>query len=167
MRILFSLNWLLVRGLFLAAALLIAAAMLGICFEVMLRMLGKGSISGMMEGTEYALFFSTFFAAPYLLRENQHIHVDIVTARLPDRLKAWCDYFVFAVVMAIALVLFVIGARILEANYSAGFLVFKDIVFPRWWLDWVIPLSAVAIAVQGLEKLLALRRQRLRAEPGM
>lgn len=167
MRTLFRLNWFLVRGLYLVAALLIAAAMLGICFEVGLRVLGKGSISGMMEGTEYALFFSTFFAAPYLLRHNEHIHVDIVTARLPPSWKAGCGYFVFAVVIVIAVVLFAIGVRILEANFSAGVLVFKDIVFPRWWLDWTIPLSAFAIAVQGLEKLLDLHRDRLRPGNGI
>lgn len=166
MRTLFRLNWLLVRGLYLASALLIAAAMLGICFEVGLRVLGRGSISGMMESTEYALFFATFFAAPYLLRENQHIHVDIVTSRLPERLRDLCNYFVIAIVIAIAIVLFAVGVKILQANYSAGVLVFKDIVFPRWWLDWVIPLSALVLAIQGLEKFLALRQERLRARLG-
>lgn len=166
MHVLFRLNWFLVRGLYVAAAVLIASAMLGICFEVGLRVWGAGSISGMMEGTEYALFFATFFAAPYLLQANEHIHVDIVTSRLPKRLRVLCDYFVFTVIIAIALVLFTIGTRVLEANFSSGVLVFKDIVFPRWWLDWVIPLSALAIAIQGLEKLLTLRRERLSAQLG-
>lgn len=166
MRTLFRLNWFLVCGLYIVAAVLIASAMLGICFEVGLRVLGGGSISGMMESTEYALFFATFFAAPYLLRVNQHIYVDIVTSRLPERLRVLCDYFVFATIIAIAFVLFTIGMRILEANFSSGVLVFKDIVFPRWWLDWVIPLSALALAIQGLEKFVVLRRERLLARPG-
>lgn len=166
MRTLFRLNSYLQRGLYVVAGLLIAAAMLGICAEVGLRALGKGSIGGTIEGAEYALFFSTFFAAPYLLRENQHIQVDIVTSCLPPSLKAWCDYFVAVVEIVIALVLFTIGVRILDANFSAGIFVFKDIVFPHWWLDWVIPLSALTIAIQAFEKLVGLRRERLRAQQG-
>ena len=63
------------------AVLLIAAMMVGISAEVILRIFGFPSIIGLIELTEYALFISTFFVAPYLLRTNEHIRVDLVMSR--------------------------------------------------------------------------------------
>ena len=65
---------------------LIAAMMIGISAEVILRIFGFPSIIGLIELTEYALFISTFFVAPYLLRTNEHIRVDIVMSRVDPAL---------------------------------------------------------------------------------
>ena len=55
---------------------------IGISAEVILRMFDFPSIIGLIELTEYGLFISTFFAAPHLLRTNEHIRVDIVMSRV-------------------------------------------------------------------------------------
>ena len=82
MRLMFWLNGWLVRILCVLAVALIAAMTLGISAEVILRMFGFPSIIGLIELTEYGLFISTFFAAPHLLRTNEHIRVDIVMSRV-------------------------------------------------------------------------------------
>ena len=110
MRAIFWLNGWLVRMLCVLAVLLIAAMMLGISAEVILRMFGFPSIIGLIELTEYALFISTFFVAPYLLRTNEHIRVDLVmrAARSgQDRVSVECG--VLAVIMVISLITGVIG----------------------------------------------------------
>ena len=32
---------------------------------------------------------------------------------------------------------------------------FKDLIFPQWWLDWIIPLTSLAMLLQALEMLIA------------
>ena len=81
MRAVFWLNGWLVRILCILAVS-IAAMTIGISAEVILRMFGFPSIVGLIELTEYGLFISTFFAAPHLLRANEHIRVDIVMSRV-------------------------------------------------------------------------------------
>ena len=34
-------------------------------------------------------------------------------------------------------------------------LVFKDLIFPQWWLDWIIPLTSLAMLLQALELLVS------------
>ena len=48
------------------------------------------------------------------------------------------------------------------AQRREGTLVFKDLIFPQWWLDWIIPLTSLAMLLQALELLVALCRTRRR-----
>jgi TRAP-type C4-dicarboxylate transport system permease small subunit len=158
MRAIFWLNGQLVRMLCVFAVLLIAAMMLGISAEVILRMAGGASIPGMIELTEYALFASTFFVAPYLLRTNEHIRVDLVIARLDPGSARVVECGVLVVIMAISVVTGVIATILMVRSYQAGTLIFKDLIFPQWWLDWIIPLSSLAMLFQALELLVTLVR---------
>lgn len=158
MRAIFWLNGQLVRALCVLAVLLIAAMMLGISAEVILRMVGFPSIIGLIELTEYALFASTFFVAPYLLRTNEHIRVDLVIARLDPARTRLVECGVMVVIMAISLITGIIATILMLRSYQAGTLIFKDLIFPQWWLDWIIPLCSLAIFVQALELLMTLIR---------
>ncbi len=158
MRAIFWLNGLLVRMLCVLAVLLVAAMMLGICAEVVLRMFGFPSIAGMIELTEYALFISTFFVAPYLLRTNEHIRVDLVIARVDPASARVVECGVMVVVMIISLITGIIATILMMRSFREGTLVFKDLVFPQWWLDWIIPLSSLAMFLQALEMLVTLMR---------
>jgi TRAP-type transport system small permease protein len=156
MRKLFWLNGCLVRALSVLAVAVVAAMMLGISAEVILRIFSFPSITGMIELTEYGLFISTFFAAPYLLRTNEHIRVDILMSRVDPALARQVEYGVFLVIILISIVTGTVGAKIMITSAREGTLVFKDLIFPQWWLDWIIPLTSLAMALQALELLIAL-----------
>jgi TRAP-type C4-dicarboxylate transport system permease small subunit len=158
MHTVFWLNGQLVRLLCVLAVLLIAAMVVGISAEVLMRMAGFPSIIGLIELTEYALFASTFFIAPYLLRTNEHIRVDLVIARLDPARTRLVECGVLMVIMAIALITGIIATILMLRSYQVGTLVFKDLIFPQWWLDWIIPLSSLAMFLQALELLVALIR---------
>jgi len=165
MSVLFRLNGWLVHILCGLAVLLIAAMVVSISAEVILRMLGFASIIGLIELTEYALFAATFFVAPYLLRTNEHIRVDLVIARLDPATARTVERGVLIVVMAISAITTVVATMLLVRSYGEGTLVFKDLIFPQWWLDWIIPLSFLVLFVQALELLIALIRKPDAAAP--
>ena len=155
---LFRLNGLLVQALCVLAVALIAAMMIGITAEVVLRIFGFPSLTGLIELTEYALFISTFFVAPYLLRHNGHIRVDIVMTRVDPAVARRVECGVLVVIMLISLVTGLVGAAGMARNIADGTMVFKDLIFPQWWLDWIIPLTSLAMLLQALELLVALLR---------
>jgi TRAP-type C4-dicarboxylate transport system permease small subunit len=156
MRNLLWLNSCLVHALSGLAVVVVAAMMLGISAEVILRMFSYPSITGMIELTEYGLFISTFFAAPYLLRTNEHIRVDIVMSRVDPLTARRVEYGVFIVIILISIVTGTVGTEIMMTSIREGTLVFKDLIFPQWWLDWIIPLTSLAMALQALELLIGL-----------
>jgi TRAP-type transport system small permease protein len=156
MSLVFQLNGWLVRALCALAVALVAAMMLGISAEVILRMFGFPSLIGLIELTEYALFISTFFVAPYLLRTNEHIRVDIVMSRVDPVTEKWVECGVLAAIMLVSLVTGIVGTVLMLRSAREGTLVFKDLIFPQWWLDWIIPLTSLAMLLQALEMLVTL-----------
>lgn len=165
MSVLFRLNGWLVHILCALAVLLIAAMVVSISAEVILRIAGFPSIVGLIELTEYALFISTFFVAPYLLRTNEHIRVDLIIARLDPATARTIECGVLIVVMVISAITTVIATTVMMQSYREGTLVFKDLIFPQWWLDWIIPLSFLVLFVQALEMFLTMIRKPAGAEP--
>lgn len=155
MRLIFWVNGWLVRILCVLAVIVIAVMAIGVSAEVLLRMFGFPSIVGLIELTEYGLFISTFFAAPHLLRTNEHIRVDIVMSRVDPAAARRVEYAVLATIIAVSVVTGLIGSMMLVNNARAGTLIFKDLIIPQWWLDWIIPLTSLAMALQALEMVVA------------
>jgi len=158
MRTLLRLNGWLVHGLSVLAVAVIAAMTVGISAEVILRMFAFPSIVGMIELTEYGLFISTFFVAPYLLRTNEHIRVDIVMSRVDPAAARRVEYGVLVTIILISIITGVVGTRIMLTSIREGTLIFKDLIIPQWWLEWIIPLTSLAMALQALELLLDLHK---------
>jgi TRAP-type C4-dicarboxylate transport system permease small subunit len=155
MRLIFWLNGWLVRILCVLAIVVMAVMALGVSAEVILRMFKFPSIMGLIELTEYGLFISTFFAAPHLLRTNEHIRVDIVMSRADPATARRVEYLVLLSIIGVSILTGFVGSVILIKNLQAGTLIFKDLIIPQWWLDWIIPLTSVAMALQALEMLAA------------
>jgi TRAP-type transport system small permease protein len=154
MRLIFRLNGWLVRALCVLAVVVIATMAIGVSAEVILRMFGFPSIVGLIELTEYGLFISTFFAAPHLLRTNEHIRVDVVMSRVDPVMARRVEHAVLAAIIAVSVVTGVVGTGILINSIREGTLIFKDLIIPQWWLDWIIPLTSLAMTLQALEMLI-------------
>jgi TRAP-type C4-dicarboxylate transport system permease small subunit len=93
--------------------------------------------------------------APHLLRTNEHIRVDIAMARIEPAAARLVEYAVLAAIIAVSVVTGVVGSVILVNSVREGTLIFKDLIIPKWWLDWIIPLTSLAMALQALEMLVA------------
>lgn len=156
MRAIFWLNGWLVRILCVLAVAVIVAMTLGISAEVIMRIFGLPSIVGLIELTEYGLFISTFFAAPYLLRHNEHIRVDILMSRVDAATARVVEFGVLLCIVAISVVTGFVATVVMIANARNGTLIFKDLIFPQWWLDWIIPLTSLSLAIQAIELMVTL-----------
>jgi TRAP-type C4-dicarboxylate transport system permease small subunit len=155
MRLIFWLNGWLVRLLCLLAIVVVAAMAIGVSAEVILRIFGFPSIVGLIELTEYGLFISTFFMAPHLLRTNEHIRVDIAMSRVSPATARRFEYLVLGAIIAVSIVTGFVGTVILVTSVHDATLLFKDLIIPKWWLDWIIPLTSLVMALQALELMIA------------
>jgi TRAP-type C4-dicarboxylate transport system permease small subunit len=155
MRLIFWLNGWLVRIMCVLAVVVIAVMALGVSAEVILRMFNFPSIMGLIELTEYGLFISTFFMAPHLLRTNEHIRVDIAMSRVDPATARAFEYFVLAAIIVVCVVTGTVSTLMLIDSVRIGTLIFKDLIIPQWWLDWIIPLTSLVLGLQALELLIA------------
>ena len=85
----------LLNALFIVASLMLGAMMLIICADVLLRNValipGVRGVEWSNEVSESLLYLITLLAAPWLLRQGQHIRVDILLRAIPARVAWVCE----------------------------------------------------------------------------
>lgn len=150
-RLLEALAWL--------ACVMVFAMVLVICLDVMLRNVALiPSMRGLdwsNDLTEAMLYLITMCAAPWILRQGQHIRVDIILRAIPKRTAWYCEWFADIVGLVCCLAMVWYGMRMTVASYTSGAMTVKTLVTPEWWLLAPLP---VAFALLAVEMLFRMRR---------
>ena len=142
----------LLAGLALAGCALMFAMMLVIVADVALRNIPlPGLPRGLAwsnEVSELMLYLITMCVAPWLLRQGQHIRVDILLQALPKRLAWSLEWVGDAIGLACCLFLAWYGSQAAWASYSSGAVNIKTLVTPEWWSLAPLPLVFVLLAIE-------------------
>jgi TRAP-type C4-dicarboxylate transport system permease small subunit len=149
-------------GLSLLGCAILLAMMFIIVADVALRNL---AIPGLPQGlawsneiSELMLYLITMCVAPWLLRQGQHIRVDIMLQAIPPQL-AWClewigDLIGLACCVAIAW----FGAQAAWSSYVSGAVNIKTLVTPEWWALAPLPFVFVLLAIEMVFRMIRLQR---------
>ena len=139
-------------GRLLSALAALGCAMLFVMLAVIVLDVGLRNIAvpGMPRGLAWAneisellLYVITMCVAPWLLRQGQHIRVDILLRAIPPKL-AWALEWagdVIGLLCCIALAWFATQAA--WSSYQSGAVNIKTLVTPEWW--WLSPLPFIFV----------------------
>jgi TRAP-type C4-dicarboxylate transport system permease small subunit len=145
----------LLEAMIVLACLLLLAMTVLIGLDVLLRNIGAGGIAPSNELSEDALYLITLVAAPGVLRQGQHIRVDIVLRILPNEV-GWALEWVCDIIGLICCLCFVwYGTRVMLGSLAAGSLSIKTLIVPEWWLLLPMP---IAFALLSLEFFFRMHR---------
>ena len=151
-------------GRFLAALSLLGCAILMammfvIVADVALRNL---ALPGMPQGlawsteiSELMLYLITMCVAPWLLRQGQHIRVDIVLQAIPPRLAWSLEWVGDLIGLGCCVVIAWYGTQAAWSSYLSGAVNIKTLVTPEWWALAPLPL---VFALLGIEMIFRMRR---------
>jgi TRAP-type transport system small permease protein len=140
-------------GLMLTACLLLLGMAVMIGADVVSRNAGAGGIAVSNELSEDALYLMTLLAAPWLLRQGQHIRIDIILRALPTRV-AWLLEWVGDIVGLLCCLYFVwYGTLITAASYSAGSIIIKTLITPEWWTLAPLPVGFVLLGIEFIFRM--------------
>jgi TRAP-type C4-dicarboxylate transport system permease small subunit len=142
----------LLAGLALVGCAILFAMMLLIVADVALRNI---AVPGMPRGlawsnevSELMLYLLTMCVAPWLLRQGQHIRVDIVLQAIPKS-TAWAlEWVGDAIGLACCLFMTWYGTKAAWASYTGGALSIKTLVTPEWWSLAPLPLVFALLAIE-------------------
>ena len=129
----------------IAAALVLAITVM-FTLTVVLRAVSGSRVTGDVEMSEYAMLLITAFAAPWLLRQGQHVRIDVVLVHLPPRIGWMCEIVADALGFAVSLLMLWHAARVLLASVLSGTQIVKEFTIPEWWLLWPLPLMFALLA---------------------
>ena len=143
---------LLLAFLGLLAGLAFGALALIIGIDVIARNLGWFNLPWVLEISEYVLYGATFLAAPWVLAENAHVRVDILINQLPTGLARWLDAMINLCGLLVSAILVYYGVLATWDSYRLGSLIFKELIFPEWWLLWIMQLSGLLLGLEFIRR---------------
>src|SRR5256885_12515585 len=137
-------------GMAWAAGFLMAAMMVVIFVDVVLRNLGYQSSAHFFTFTEYALLAVPCLGEPWLVREKGHIYVEIVFMYLGARQRVALRYLIGALCVIVCAVLAWYGSLVTIGDFMQNEKDVRSLDMPRWMVVGFIPLS---FAMMGIEFL--------------
>lgn len=136
-----------------AAAAIVGAVVVLVCWDVLARNLGAKSLPWIVEMTEYALPLATFLAAPWLMHRYEHVRLDLLSNTLSPRRMAVIERIAAAVCLIVSLVIVWYAIKVLLDTRQIGALVMKSLVFPEWWLFVPVPVCFGLLALECARRL--------------
>ena len=140
-------------GMAWAAGFLMAAMMVVIFVDVVLRNLGYQSSAHFFTFTEYALLAVPCLGAPWLVREKGHIYVEIIFMYLGARQRVVLRYLVGALCIIVCAVLAWYGSLVTIGDFMQNEKDVRSLDMPRWIVVGFIPLSFAMMAIEFLRFL--------------
>lgn len=144
----------LISALALLGCLLLLVMMLIIVTDVALRNFavsgGPQGIGWSNEVSEFILYVVTLCVAPWLLRQGQHIRVDIVLQAIPPKMAWGLEWVGDLLGFACCVVMSFYGFQATWASYSANALSIKTLVTPEWWSLAPLPLVFFLLSIEML-----------------
>jgi len=74
----------LLYGMATIAGLTLIWILISVVTSVVMRNLGLQPFAWLFTSAEYGLLYMTMLGAPWLVREKGHVHIELVTAALPE-----------------------------------------------------------------------------------
>jgi TRAP-type C4-dicarboxylate transport system permease small subunit len=142
-----------VTGLGILVGLSIGFFAVSIPIDLTLRLLHWGNIPWLSEFIEYCLYFGVFLAAPWVLRQNGHVRVDLVLSALPKRLSRRLErgLDVLGIVTCLALLWF--GMLGMIEAYDSDSVRRATMVVYNWWLIALFNFTMVMLAIEFVFRL--------------
>ena len=110
------------------------------------------------EISELMLYLITMCVAPWLLRQGQHIRVDILLQAMPRRLAWYFEWLGDVIGFACCCVIAWNGPRAAWSSYVSGALNIKTLVTPEWWGLAPLPAVFLLLAIEMIFRMIRLQR---------
>lgn len=136
---------------YLAAAILVLMA-ISITVDVILRFTLNYPLKWVFEATEYSLLLMTFLASTWVLKNNQHVKLDLVLGVFMIKTRARINTFTSLVMAGVCLVSAWSSASHTLYLYQHDVTITKYYTIPQFAIFIFIPLGFILLFIQSLKK---------------
>ena len=151
-------------GCAVVAAILFAFLTLASSFEVVMRYLLNRPTSWTYETSEYAVAFLAFLGAPWLLKLEGHVSLDVVVDRVNKKHRALFRFINSVAGAVMCLIVAYIGVGVTWDFFRRGVLQPTVLEPPKFVLLAVVPISFILLCLQFVRRAYASRKTWKEAE---
>jgi C4-dicarboxylate transporter, DctQ subunit len=137
-----------IQGMAVFAGILMAAMMVTICIDVVVRNLGYQSSAHFFTFSEYALLLIHCLGAPWLVREKGHIYVEIIFMYMSPGQRRAMVRMVGLLCILVCAVMAWYGGEVTVKSFMRNDMDVRSFDMPRWMLVVFIPLSFTMMGVE-------------------
>lgn len=138
----------LLYGMATISGLTLIWIMVSVIASVVMRNLGLQPFAWLFTSAEYGLLYMTMLGAPWLVRERGHVHIELITAALPDGPRRLLSRAVAAACVLVCAILTWKGVELVMTNIERGDFDTRAYYYPRWLLTIAFPLSFGLMALE-------------------
>lgn len=142
----------LIAALALAAAISLGCMSLWITYEVAMRYFFRAPTIWAVDLSEYALFWAVFLASPWVLRQDEHIKIDIVVDRLRSRPRRWLGIVTSLVGAAVCAVMTWQGAIAEWDVYARNVDFAREWVVQQYVVYAIVPIGFLLLTIEFLRR---------------
>jgi len=139
---------LILYGMAFLSACTLVWLMVSVVTSVAMRNFGIQPFAWLFTSAEYGLLYMTMLGAPWLVREKGHVHIELVTAALPENLRQIVSRLIAAGCVAVSLVLAWYGLQLFLTNIERNDYDVRAYFYPRWMLTISFPIAFSLMAIE-------------------
>jgi C4-dicarboxylate transporter, DctQ subunit len=151
------------QGLFWAGGILLFLGAMTTCYDIFMRYFFNRPTSWSIDFVEYTLIYSTFFGAAWILKEDGHVKMTILTDHLRPRKRAQVEIVNSTIGALACLILCAQGVIETWGAIADRIVIVRPVPVPKWAILWVIPFGLFLFATYFIRNLFT-QISRLRTE---
>jgi TRAP-type C4-dicarboxylate transport system permease small subunit len=146
-----------------ACGIAVGLICIGICADVIVRLIGGGAIPWMLESIEYLQYAVVLTGATWVLCHGAHVSLDILVVLLSPRWQARMQRVACVVGFAACAVFAAASFAATADTWNMGGTIYKSITLPEWGPLAFLPAGFALMSVEFLLQFLGYARPRERA----
>ncbi|MDR1246360.1 MAG: TRAP transporter small permease [Clostridiales Family XIII bacterium] len=135
-----------------AAGVILIGTMLIIGISVVTRYFFNRPIGFAQEFSEYGLVIITFLTIAWVLKEEGHVSMDLLTNHLKPKAKAMTGIITSAVCVVVGFVIFYKSAEVVRMEFELGYVTYTQLAPPKFIFTSFIVLGLFTLSLQLIRR---------------
>ena len=134
------------------AGILVIGSMLIPCGQVVSRYFVGRPLGWVIEINEYILLYVTFLVAPWILKAEGHVKIEIVVGRLGPRTRLGLNIFTSIIAAIVCFILAFYGTKVTWGQLLSGYYAPTILEPPKFIFTAIIPFGSFLLFIQFLRR---------------
>lgn len=138
--------------LFFLATIILVLITLTVVTEIIMRTFWNRPITGTVQIIGYALLYMTFLGAAWLLRDDGHVKMEVVLARLKPGTQALLNIITSTLGAIVCLIIAWYGVRVLRYILQVDYRAIQELEVSLFPIVLIIPVGSFLLFIQFLRR---------------
>jgi TRAP-type C4-dicarboxylate transport system permease small subunit len=135
------------------AGVIAAFVTVAVCAGIIMRFIFNRPMAWVIEISEYSLLYMAFLSAAWVMKNNQHVSVDLVYNSFSLKHKVIADLFTSILGGVVFLIVTYYGFKVTRNQYITKYFTPTFLEAPKFIITLIIPFGSFLLLIQIIRKI--------------